>query len=110
VTGTQGAVEATQRAQAAALQAGIEACRLRREPLVSDGETSLETRARCGGVAFWQLNEPWRAVTWSVIDRAGRPKAGYAAVQRAYQPVLVAAKFPRRAYVPARPSMWRFGP
>ena len=33
--------------------------------------------SQCGGVAFWQLNEPWPAVSWAVIDRAGRPKAAY---------------------------------
>lgn len=85
------AIRLTQRAQAAALQAGIEACRIRRE----GGDAQPRP---CGGVAFWQFNEPWRAVSWSVVDRAGRPKAAYAAVRRSYQPLLVAAQFPRRPY------------
>ncbi len=85
------AIRLTQRAQAAALQAGIEACRIRRE---SD---NAQPRP-CGGVAFWQFNEPWRAVSWSVVDRAGRPKAAYNAIRRSYQPLLVAAQFPRRPY------------
>ena len=29
---------------------------------------------RCRGVLWWQLNEPWLAPTWSLIDHAGRPK------------------------------------
>jgi hypothetical protein len=53
---------------------------------------------RCGGVAFWQLSEPWPAVSWAVIDRAGRPKAAYDMLRRAYQPILVAARFPWRRY------------
>jgi beta-mannosidase len=48
-------------------------------------------------VAFWQFDEPWPAVSWSVVDHAGRPKAAYAMLQRAYQPLLVAARFPRPA-------------
>ncbi len=47
-------------------------------------------------MAFWQLNEPWPVVSWSVIDRRGRPKAAYEVVRRAYQPLLVAARFGRR--------------
>ncbi len=84
--GLSAAIEATQRAQAAALQAGIEACRLR--------------RGRCTGVAFWQFNEPWPAVSWSVVDRCGRPKLAYEMLRRAYQPVSVAARFPWRRYRP----------
>lgn len=78
-------IEATQRAQAAALQKGIEACRLRRE---GSGHPHP-----CAGVAFWQFNEPWPAVTWSVVDRYARPKAAYAMLRRSYQPLLVAARF-----------------
>jgi beta-mannosidase len=85
------AIQLTQRAQAAALQAGIEACRIRRE----GGETDYRP---CGGVAVWQLNEPWRAVSWAVVDHAGRPKAAYATLQRSYRPLLIAAQFSRRSY------------
>jgi beta-mannosidase len=110
------AIAATQRTQAAALQAGIEACRLRREtaadesmseaeiPTTETRRTTLHTlrlcgeHPRCGGVAFWQLNEPWPAVSWAVIDRAGRPKAAYGMLRRAYQPILIAARFPWRRY------------
>jgi beta-mannosidase len=91
--------ELSQRVQAAALQAGIEACRLRRMEASAAGPP-------CGGVAFWQLNEPWPAVSWSVIDHAGRPKPGYEAVRRSMQPVLAALRFARfvmTAGGPARP-------
>jgi beta-mannosidase len=80
------AVAASQRAQMTALQVGIEAARLR--------------RSECGGVVFWQLNEPWPAVTWSVIDRAGRPKSAYEMLRHSFQPLLIAARFPWRRYAP----------
>ena len=126
--GLAAAIAATQRAQATALQVGIEACRLRRETLSRRaelrGRRSLPQRRRgrlhqrqlralrplgvlrclrgelhrCGGVAFWQLNEPWPAVSWAVIDRGGRPKAAYEMLRRAYQPILIAARFPWRRY------------
>jgi beta-mannosidase len=89
------AIRATQRVQAAALQAGVEACRLR--------------RGQCGGVAFWQFNEPWPAVSWSVIDRYGRPKAAYEVLRHSCQPVLVALRFasrPRRAGDLWRAEVW----
>jgi beta-mannosidase len=115
-----GVIAATQRAQATALQVGIESCRLRRETLSGcaapredplTAETQRTRRRflrflrpprlcgehpRCGGVAFWQLNEPSPAVSWAVIDRAGRPKAAYEMLRRAYQPILIAARFPWR--------------
>lgn len=53
---------------------------------------------RCSGVAFWQFNEPWPAVSWAVIDRAGRSKLAFEMLRRAFQPALVAARFPWRRY------------
>jgi beta-mannosidase len=85
------AIEATQRVQAAALQAGIEASRIRRDA--------------AGGVAFWQFNEPWPAVSWSVIDRRGRPKAAYGMLCRSFRPVLIAVRFLHRARLPD--EVWR---
>ena len=94
----ESAISATQRVQAAALKVGLEAARLRR-PRKRSGEEAAQFRdAFCGGVAFWQLNEPWPAVSWSVIDAAGRPKAAYYAICQSYQPLLVAARFPWRPY------------
>ena len=85
-------IKTTQLAQAAGLQWGIEACRLRRE---GSGH-----RHPCGGVAFWQFNEPWSAVTWAVVDRYGRTKDAYAMLCRSYQPLLIAAMFDWRAWRP----------
>lgn len=82
----------SQRVQAAALQTGIEGCRLRREG-------SGHPRP-CGGVAFWQFNEPWPAVTWSVIERSGKPKLAYEMLKSSYAPLLVAALFVRKNYQP----------
>ncbi len=88
------AITQTQRVQAAALQTGIEACRIRREPCEPATDGADAAWDYCGGVAFWQFNEPWPAVSWSVMDRAGRPKAAYAILRRSYQPLLIAARFP----------------
>ena len=68
-------VSATQRAQAAGLQVAIEHLRRR--------------KATCGGFAFWQFNEPWPAVAWSVLDFYGRPKLAYTRLQRILQPALI---------------------
>ncbi|MGQ9491255.1 MAG: glycoside hydrolase family 2 TIM barrel-domain containing protein [Anaerolineae bacterium] len=95
------AIEATQRSQTTALQAGIEACRRR--------------RGRCTGVAFWQFNEPWPAVSWSVVDRFGRPKLAYEMLRRAFQPaltlrcaetVLAANRYDLAVHLPGR-GPWR---
>ncbi len=90
------AVATSQRVQASALQIGLEAARLRRP---SYGvERTDGVKALSGGVAFWQFNEPWPAVSWSVVDHAGRPKAAYHMLSRSYQPILLAAVFPWRVY------------
>ena len=91
------AVEISQRVQATALQLGLEFARLRR-PSYGVPRTG-PARAPSGGVAFWQFNEPWPAVSWSVIDHAGRPKAAYEMLKRSYQPLLLAAVFPWCSYV-----------
>jgi len=41
----------------------------------------------CGGCMFWQFNEPWPAVVWSIVDYYLEPKAGYEAVKSAYAPL-----------------------
>lgn len=40
------------------------------------------------GSLIWQYNEPWPAVTFSLVDFFGRPKASYYWVARAHAPVL----------------------
>jgi beta-mannosidase len=39
---------------------------------------------RCTGVVWWQLNDCWPAVSWSVVDSAGRRKPSWYALRRAY--------------------------
>jgi beta-mannosidase len=65
-------------AQAEGLKFGIEHFR-RRKP-------------HCSGTLFWQLNDCWPVLSWSVIDYYGFGKAGYYYVRRAYAPVLASFK------------------
>ncbi|MCS7266279.1 MAG: hypothetical protein NZ805_15785, partial [Armatimonadetes bacterium] len=44
---------------------------------------------KTAGALFWQLNDCWQVVSWSVLDYFGRPKAGYYFAKRAFAPVLV---------------------
>jgi beta-mannosidase len=80
-------VEASQRAQVLGLQIAIE--HLRRG------------KPRTAGVAVWQFDDPWPAVSWSVVDYFGRPKQAYTMLQRVYSPVLASFKYPLK---PRRPG------
>jgi beta-mannosidase len=64
--------------QAEGLKFGIEHFR-RRKP-------------HCSGTLFWQLNDCWPALSWSVLDYFGFGKAGYYYIKRAYAPVLASFK------------------
>ncbi len=74
-------VQASQQAQARGLQIAIEHYRRRK----AQG---------CGGALVWQLNEPWPAISWSLLDFYRQPKPAYRAVQRAFEPLLVSLEFP----------------
>ena len=65
-------------AQAEGLKFGIEHFR-RRKP-------------HCSGTLFWQLNDCWPVLSWSVLDYYGFGKAGYYYAQRVYAPVLASCK------------------
>jgi beta-mannosidase len=65
-------------AQAEGLKFGIEHFR-RRKP-------------HCSGTLFWQFNDCWPSLSWSVLDYYGFGKAGYYYVRRAYAPVLASFK------------------
>lgn len=65
-------------AQAEGLKYGIEHFR-RRKP-------------HCSGALFWQLNDCWPVLSWSVIDYYGFGKAGYYTAKRAFEPVLASFK------------------
>ncbi|MGQ9462742.1 MAG: beta-mannosidase [Candidatus Fervidibacter sp.] len=44
---------------------------------------------KTAGALFWQLNDCWQVVSWSVLDYFGRPKMGYYFAKRVFAPVLV---------------------
>jgi beta-mannosidase len=83
----EGFVECTQRAQAYALQIAIEHFRRR--------------KYKCSGVIFWQFNEPWYSISWSVVDYALNPKRAYYTVKRVYNPLLVALDYEFKNYLSA---------
>ncbi|MFQ6098895.1 MAG: glycoside hydrolase family 2 protein, partial [Armatimonadota bacterium] len=43
----------------------------------------------CSGALFWQLNDCWPCISWSVLDYYLNPKAGWYYARRAYEPVLL---------------------
>lgn len=80
-------IRASQRAQAQGLQIAIEHYRRRK----AQG---------CGGVLVWQLNEPWPAISWALVDFYRKTKPAYEVVQRLFCPLLVSLDFPLRSYRP----------
>jgi beta-mannosidase len=78
-------VRASQRAQAHALQIAVEHYRRRK----AEGG---------GGVLIWQLNEPWPAISWALLDHYGQPKPAYDTVKRLFAPLLVSLNYPLRRY------------
>ncbi|MBC7772371.1 MAG: glycoside hydrolase family 2 protein [Pyrinomonadaceae bacterium] len=65
---------ASQLLQARALRIGLEWARA--------------NQPRCMGVLPWQLNDCWPALSWSLIDSAGRPKPAMLAARDAFVPRL----------------------
>lgn len=65
-------------AQAEGLKYGIEHFRQR--------------KPHCSGTLFWQLNDCWPVLSWSVLDYYGFGKAGYYYIKRVYSPVLASFK------------------
>jgi beta-mannosidase len=86
---------ATQRAQALGVQIAVEHMR-RRKDLKADAG-----RGRAAaGVAVWQFDDPWPAISWSVVDYYGVPKRAYGELQRSYSPLLASFEYPGRQYRP----------
>ena len=77
-------VSATQRAQAEGLKYGIEHYRRR--------------KYHTSGCMFWQYNEPYPAIVWSIVDWYLKPKLAYYAVKNAYSPVLVSIQYSKRGW------------
>lgn len=57
-------------------------------------EVYRRAKGRVTGLFQFDFTDPWPAVTWSVLDYWRQPKAGYAALQRAMQPVLPSLDLP----------------
>jgi beta-mannosidase len=88
-------IEATQKAQAFGLQVAIEHFRRR--------------KYRASGTLFWQFNEPWPAICWSLVDYDRRPKLAYHKLQQIYNPVLISLDYPLIVYRPGtmlRAEIW----
>jgi beta-mannosidase len=45
-------------------------------------------KPHCSGTLFWQLNDCWPVLSWSVLDHHDFGKAGYYYAKRAYSPIL----------------------
>lgn len=77
---SQSAIHNSQLAQAVGLQTAIEQMRRR--------------SAEAGGVAVWQFNEPWPAISWAIVAYGGQPKLAFEHLKTWYAPLLVSLEFP----------------
>ncbi len=51
-------------------------------------ESFRRRKFHCSGSLFWQYNDPWPTMCWSVVDYYHKPKASYFWSQRACQNIL----------------------
>ncbi|MDD5698425.1 MAG: glycoside hydrolase family 2 TIM barrel-domain containing protein [Victivallaceae bacterium] len=77
-------IELSQRIQAEGLKYAIEHYR--------------RSKYQTSGCMFWSFNDPWPAVSWSVVDWYNRPKMAYEAVKNAYAPVLISLSYAKRKW------------
>lgn len=80
-------IERSQAYQARLLQIAIESYRRAKYRPIS-------------GLFQFMFVDCWDAITWSVLDYQRRPKAGYAALRRAFQPLLPSIDLRREHAVP----------
>ncbi len=67
-------IYATQIAQAEGIKVAVEYVR--------------KSKPEMSGVLFWQWNEPWPTISWTVIDYFRRPKIAYEYLKEIYNPIL----------------------
>lgn len=61
-------------------------------------ESARRRKFDCAGLLFWMYNDCWPANGVALVDYWGVPKAGYYAMKKAFQPVVVCLE-PREAFV-----------
>jgi beta-mannosidase len=49
-------------------------------------------KPHCSGTIWWQFNDCWPVLSWSLVDYYGFKKAGYDYMRRVYNPVLASFK------------------
>jgi beta-mannosidase len=79
-------VEATQRAQARGIQIAVEHARRR--------------KYATSGFLVWQLNSPWPAIDWALVDYYRVPKLAYHRLAEIANPLLVSLDYPSGRYAP----------
>ena len=52
-------------------------------------EAHRRAMPRCMGSLLWQLNEPYPAISWSMIDATWQPKAVYYTIKKCFAPFLL---------------------
>jgi beta-mannosidase len=61
----------------------------------------------CSGTMFWQWNDDWPSITWSVLDCYTLPKPSFFFTKRAYAPVMLSVKKEEHFKYPQhRYSIW----
>ena len=60
-----------------------------------------------GAMFQFMLVEDWPSMNWGVVDFWRQPKPGYAALQRAYQPLLPSLAWQKTHYAKNEPIVWQ---